>query len=465
MADAFDLIVIGSGPGGYVAAIKAAQLGFKTACIEKYDVPGGTCLNVGCVPSKALLQSSEIYDSLQHRVQAHGIDVNPPKLNFAQMMKRKEEVIRGFNLGIEGLFKKNKVTFLRGRATFVTPYEVSVESSQGTQNCQAKYFIIATGSKPTPLPFLAFDERQILSSTGALSLKQPPKTLIVIGAGIIGVELGSVYRRLGTEVTFLEFLDRICPTLDQGISKALQKSLEKQGLKFLCKAQVTSGVQGDREVTLEAQINNKQEKFKAEKVLVAIGRKPYTEGLGLQKIGIALTAKGFIPIDGNFRTVQAHILAIGDVVEGPMLAHKAEEEGIAAAEILAGHHPRIEYIAIPNVVYTHPEVAAVGLSEEGAKGKGLTIKVAQFPLKANSRARCMGEEEGFVKMIVDAASLQILGIHVLSPHAGELIAEGALAMNKKLTAYDLATTSHAHPTLSEAMKEAALMLTSQAIHI
>ena len=465
MVDNFDVIVIGSGPGGYVAAIKAAQLGFKTACIEKYSVLGGTCLNVGCIPSKSLLHSSEFYYKIIHNAKEHGIEISQTKVDFAKIVQRKEEVVKGFNIGIEGLFKKNKIERFHGKASFISSHEIKVESEKGVHKLTAKYFIIATGSKPVPLSFLPFDEKNVLSSTGILSLKKIPKTLLVIGAGIIGVELGSVYSRLGSEVVFLEFLDRICPTLDQSLSKALQKSLEKQGLKFLLKAKVTQGVLKASHVSIEAEIEGAKKTFEVEKVLVAIGRKPYTEGLGLEKLGIIVTNRGFVPIDQNFRTMQPHIFAIGDIVEGPMLAHKAEEEGIAVAEIIAGHHPSIEYMTIPSVVYTHPEVASVGLSEEEAKAKGLSIKVAQFPFKANSRARCIGDDEGFVKMIVDEISLQILGVHIIAPQAGELIAEGVLAMTRKMTATDIATTSHAHPTLSEAIKEAALMLSFKAIHL
>lgn len=465
MAENFDVIVIGSGPGGYVAAIKAAQLGLRTACVEKYSVLGGTCLNVGCIPSKSLLQSSEFYYKILHDAKQHGIEVFQAKVDFNRMMQRKEEVIKGFNIGIEGLFKKNKIEKFHGKASFINLHEINIESEKGSKQLCAKHFIIATGSKPTPLPFLPFDEKDVLSSTGILSLKTVPKKLIVIGAGIIGVELGSVYNRLGSEVLFLEFLDRICPTLDQSISKALQKTLEKQGMQFLLKAKVTQGTLKDSNVFIEAEIEETKKTFQAEKALVAVGRKPYTEGLRLETLGITLTNRGFIPIDHDFRTAVSHIFAIGDTVEGPMLAHKAEEEGIAVAEIIAGHHPSIEYMAIPSIVYTHPEVGSVGLSEEEAKAKGLSIKVAQFPFKANSRAKCMGEDEGFVKMIADERSSQILGIHIIAPHAGELIAEGVLAMTHKMTATDVATTFHAHPTLSEAIKEAAFMLCSKAIHL
>jgi dihydrolipoamide dehydrogenase len=463
----FDVIVIGSGPGGYVAAIKAAQLGFKTACIEKYPALGGACLNVGCIPSKSLLHSSELYYKMTHEAKEHGIECKEISLDFPRMMEKKKQVVQGFNVGIEGLFKKNKVEKFYGKASFISPHEIKIthEKLGQEQTLSAKYFIIATGSKPTSLPFLPFDGKQILSSTEMLSLASIPKTLLVIGAGIIGVELGSVYARLGSDVVFLEFLDKICPTLDQAVSKALQASLEKQGLKFLLGAKVTKGAVHSGKISIEAEIQGTLKTFDAERVLVAVGRKPYTEGLGLETLGITLTNKGMIPVDDNFRTAQSHIFAIGDVIEGPMLAHKAEEEGIAVAEILAGQQPSLEYMTIPSVVYTYPEVACVGLSEEEAKAKGLSVKIAQFPLKANSRAGCTGEGTGMVKMIADADSLQILGVHIMAPHAGELITEGVLAMTHRMSAKEIAHSMHAHPTFSEALKEVALMLSSKAIHL
>lgn len=464
MTEMFDVIVIGAGPGGYVAAIKAAQLGLKTACVEKGAL-GGTCLNVGCIPSKALLQSSEFYYKIVKEAKIHGIQVAVNGVDFTAMMQRKEEIVRSFNLGIEGLFKKNQVTKIEGTASFLSPHEIQVKQASGEVKLSAKYFILATGSEPTPLPFLPFDEQKIVSSTGILSLKTVPKKLVVVGAGIIGVELGSVYQRLGSEVIFLEFLDRICPTLDQGVSLALQKILEKQGLKFFLKAKVTKGESTQKGVSITAEIEGQEKTFDADVALIAIGRKSYTQGLNLENAGIELTQKGLIPIDSNFKTSKPHILAIGDIVDGPMLAHKAEEEGLAAAEILAGHKPSIEYMAIPNVVYTHPEVASVGLTEEEAKKRGIAIKVGQFPFKANSRARCMGESDGFVKILAEANSLQIVGVHILGAHAGELIAEGVLAMTHKMKVKDILAACHAHPTLSEAMKEAALIIDSKAIHM
>ncbi|MCB1115615.1 MAG: dihydrolipoyl dehydrogenase [Chlamydiia bacterium] len=456
MGDEFDLIVIGAGPGGYVAAIRAAQLGLKTACVEKEKNLGGTCLNVGCIPSKCLLQSSELYSQLKHSGKEHGIEADCT-INFSQMMKRKEEVVQGFNLGIQGLFKKNKVTTITGLATFKDPHTITVSGKE----YRAKHFIIATGSEPTPLPFLPFDEKKVLSSTGALALKEVPKKMVVVGAGIIGVELGTVYARLGAEVHFVEFLDRICPTLDGALSKALKKTLEEQGLTFQLSSKVAGAeVKGEGvHLAIEG-----QEGISADVALVAIGRRPYVKDLGLDRAGIVPEKNGMIPIDGNFRTAQPHIYAIGDIAPGPMLAHKASDEGYVVAELIAGKSASLDYITIPSVVYTHPEVGAVGLTEEEAKAKNLPIKTAQFPLKANSRARCMGEGDGFVKLIADQKTLTLLGAHIIAPHAGELIAEMALALKVRATAYTIAHTSHAHPTLSEALREAALALIDKPIH-
>ena len=457
MGESYDVVVIGSGPGGYIAAIRAAQLGLKTACIEKEKNLGGTCLNVGCIPSKCLLHSSEMYSHLLHQGKTHGIE-GAPTLNFPQMMKRKDEVVKGFNQGIAALFKKNKITPITGTARFKDPHTLIVNGEE----IAGKNFIIATGSEPTPLPFLPFDEQKVLSSTGALALKQIPKKMIVIGAGIIGVELGSVYSRLGSEVHFIEFLDRICPTLDHALSKALQQTLTEQGLTFQLSSKVTSAeiTPSGAFVTIEG-----GETLSADILLVSIGRRPYTKELALENIQIIPDKRGFIPIDNNFRTSHPHIYAIGDIVDGPMLAHKASEEGVAVAELIAGKSPHIEYLAIPSVVYTHPEVAAVGLSEEEAKAMGLSIKTGQFPFKANSRARCAGDDFGFVKLIADAKTDVLLGAHIIAPHAGELIAEAVLAIETRTTAATLARTCHAHPTLSEALKEAALALSSKPLHL
>ena len=452
----YDLIIIGAGPGGYVAAIRAAQLGLKAACVEKEKVLGGTCLNIGCIPSKCLLQSSEMYANILHNAKTHGIKADP-KLNFSQMMKRKGEIISDFNLGIEALFKKNKVTSITGTATFKDPYTLTVEG----KDYSAKNFILATGSEPTPLPFLPFDEDKVLSSTGALSLKEVPKKMIIVGAGIIGVELGSVYSRLGTEVHFVEFLDKICPTLDAALSKALQKILIQQGLTFQFSSKVSGAEVTKSEVILTLEGG---ETLSADKVLLSIGRRPYTQNLGLEALQITPDKRGFIPIDANFRTSHSHIYAIGDLVEGPMLAHKASEEGYAAAELIAGKTPHIEYIALPSVVYTHPAVGAVGLTEQEAKARNIPIKIGQFPFKANARARCSGDDFGSVKLIAHAQTHTLLGAHIISAHAGELIAEATLALQTQATAFDLAHTCHAHPTLSEALKEAALALIDKPIH-
>lgn len=461
MSEIFDVCVIGSGPGGYVAAIKCAQLGLKTACVEKYPVLGGTCLNVGCIPSKSLLHSSEMFHKMQHSAN-YGFHAESLSLDFAKMMENKTSVITGFNQGISGLFKKNKVKEIHGHASFVSKDEIKVDDKE---RIKARHFIIATGSKPTELPFLPLDEKTVLSSTGALSLSQVPKTMLVVGAGIIGVELGSVYSRLGAKVTFFEFLDRICPSLDQDICKEMQKILTRQGLTFHLGAKVRSANTSSKEVSLVVEMGGKEETFKAEKVLVAVGRRPYTEGLGLDKIGVQTDQRGFIPIDANFKTSASNVFAIGDTVDGPMLAHKAEEEGIAVAELIAGHSPTIDYITIPSVVYTDPEAACVGLTEAMAKEKGIPIKVSKFPFKANSRARAIGSDDGFVKMIANKDTNQLLGLHVLGPSAGELIHEGVLAMSQRLTADAIAHSSHAHPTLSEAIKEAALGILSKPIHL
>jgi dihydrolipoamide dehydrogenase len=454
----YDVVVIGSGPGGYVAAIRAAQLGLKTACIEKDRTLGGTCLNVGCIPSKALLHSSELYWQLQKEGAYHGIKTEGLSYDFPQMMNRKEKVVQGFTKGIEGLFKKNKIDWIQGEGKLKGPHLIEVAG----ETLEAKSIILATGSAPISLPFLPFDEKKILSSTGALALPSVPKKLLVIGAGVIGVELGSVYNRLGSEVIFIEFLDRICPGFDSSLSKALQKSLTAQGMTFHLSHKV---VQATPEIALTAQGPSGDLQLKGDAVLVCIGRKPYSDRLGLETVGIEKDPKGFVQIDASFRTAQPHIYAIGDLVDGPMLAHKASEEGIAVAEIIAGHRPTIDYMAIPNVAYTHPEVASVGLTEEEAKARGLAYKVGQFPFKANSRARCTGDEDGFVKMIAEEKTHRLIGVHIIGPHASELIAEAVLAIQLRATADQLADTCHAHPTLSETLKEAALSLFKLPIHL
>jgi dihydrolipoamide dehydrogenase len=465
MSETFDLIVIGSGPGGYVAAIRAAQLGLKTACVEKQRELGGTCLNVGCIPSKALLHSSELYQTLLKSGMIHGIEMEQIGFNCKQMMSRKQKIVASFNEGITALFKKNKVACFHGTASLHSSTTVVISEGSTTREISAHNIILATGSEPIALPFLPFDERRILSSTGALSLEQIPQKMLVIGAGIIGVELGSVYSRLGSQVKFIEFLDRICPTLDESLSKELQRLLQSQGMQFNLSAKVTAAEINEKQITLKVAMSDQSvQEMSTDIVLICIGRKPYTQGLGLEKAGIAVNEKGFVKIDGLFRTNLTHVFAIGDIVDGPMLAHKASEEGIAVVEIITGHHPKIEYAAIPNVVYTHPEVASVGMTETEAKNAGLEIKIGTFPFKANSRARCTGEDEGFVKMVAEAKTGLIVGIHIIGAHASELIAEGALAIQKRCTVEEIACTPHAHPTLSEAMKEAALAVDRRAIH-
>lgn len=463
--ETFDVAVIGSGPGGYVAAIRSAQLGLKTACIEKDKGLGGTCLNVGCIPSKALLHSSEFYQSLLKDGKTHGIEAKEIGFNFKQMMSRKAKIVASFNEGIAALFKKNKIMPFHGKASLQSSTTITITDNSSTQEITARNIILATGSEPIALPFLPFDERKILSSTGALSLEQIPKKMLVVGAGIIGVELGSVYARLGTQVTFVEFLDRICPTLDESLSKELQKLLAAQGMQFNLSSKVTAATVNEQQITLKVMMSDQSlQEMSADVILVCIGRKPYTTDLGLEKVGVLVNEKGFVKIDGLFRTSLPNVFAIGDIVDGPMLAHKASEEGIAVAEIITGHLPKIEYAAIPNVVYTHPEVASVGMTEAEAKNAGLAIKIGTFAFKANSRARCTGEEDGFVKMIAEEKTGKIIGIHIIGAHASELIAEAALAIQKRATAEEIATTPHAHPTLSESLKEAALAVNKRAIH-
>lgn len=387
-------MVIGSGPGGYVAAIRAAQLGLKTACIEKSKALGGTCLNVGCIPSKALLHSSELYWALAHEYMQHGINASGASYDFKKIMERKEKIITGFNQGIEGLFKKNKIDWILGHGKLISPTKIEV----GAQTIEAKNIILATGSEPIQLPFLPFDEKKVVSSTGALAFTSAPKKLLVIGAGVIGVELGSVYSRLGSEVIFLEFLDRICPAFDGAVSKAFQKILASQGMTFHLSHKVTSATVGK---TVEIIANDT--KFIGDAVLVCVGRKPYSENLGLENVGIQKDSKGFVQIDSSFRTAQPTIFAIGDLVNGPMLAHKASEEGVAVAELIAGHRPSIDYAAIPNVAYTNPEVASVGFTEEELKAKGIAYKVGQFPFKANSERAAQGKKRASLKLSLKRA--------------------------------------------------------------
>lgn len=454
----FDLVVIGSGPGGYVAAIRAAQRGLKVACVEKEKTLGGTCLNVGCIPSKALLHSTEYYYKVASEGKEHGIEAKELTVNLSQMMSRKEKVVSGLVGGIEFLFKKNKVVRFNGEGSLVSPTEVKV----GEHILEASHILLATGSEPAPLPFLPFDEKKVLSSTGALSLQKIPKKLLMVGAGVIGLELGSVYRRMGSEVEVIEILDRVTPPFDREISKALYKIFTKQGLIFHLNKKVVSGNLENEgvELTLES-----GENLKGDVVLVAIGRRPYSKNLGLEKLGIETDSQGRVKINSSFQTNVPSIYAIGDLVDGPMLAHKASEEGIATVDIICGDSVHLNYLAIPNVMYTWPEVACVGMTEEEAKEAGLEINIGRIPFKAIPRARCSGDEEGMVKIIGEKTSNRLIGMHIVGPNASEMIHEGVIAIEKRATLPEIAHASHAHPTCSEAIREAALAAYSQAIHI
>jgi dihydrolipoamide dehydrogenase len=467
MAESFDVVVIGAGPGGYVAAIRAAQLGMKTACVEARETLGGTCLNIGCIPSKALLVSTEKFEEAKHALGQHGVKVNGVELDLAAMMARKQKVVGDNTRGVEFLFKKNKVTWLKGMARLTAPGKLVVSGNGADQEVAAKNVIIATGSDAMPLPGVEVDEDRIVSSTGALDLKEVPKHLVVIGGGYIGLEMGSVWRRLGAEVTVVEFLDRITPGMDAEIGKALQRVLTKSGFKFQLGTKVVAARKGNEGVTLTLEPANGGDKseLKADVVLVSIGRRPYTEGLGLEKVGVALDERKRVKVDGGYRTNVPGIYAIGDVIAGPMLAHKAEDEGMAVAELIAGQKPHVDYDAIPAVVYTWPEAASVGKTEEELKGAGISYKVGKFPFTANSRARANAETEGFVKILADAKTDRMLGAHIIGPDAGTMIAELALAMEYGASSEDIARTSHAHPTLNEAVREAALAVAGRAIHI
>ena len=440
--ETFDLIVIGSGPGGYAAAIRAAKLGMKTACVEKQETLGGTCLNVGCIPSKALLQSSEHYFFIKKHAKEHGIDASA-EVDFSQMQSRKQTVVDGLVQGIKGLFDRNKVVWIRGEASFADKSTIKVKDKTYT----AKNFILATGSEPTPLAGLAFDEKKIVSSTGALALTSVPKKLLVIGAGVIGVELASVYCRLGAAVEIVEMLDRICIGMDKAISKELQRILTRQGIVFHLNTKVDP------------------EKIDADVVLVAVGRRPYTKGLGLDRIGVKQSDRGFVEVDNNYQTTVANIYAIGDIVEGAMLAHRASEEGIAVVDFLGGINSHVNLFAIPNVIYTAPEAAAVGMTEEEAKESGLEIAIGICPMKGNPRARAAGLAEGMVKVIGDKKSGKLIGLHIVCYNASEMIGEGVVALEKGMSLAELAASSHAHPTLSEAIKEAAMVALGRGIHL
>jgi len=465
---AYDLIVIGSGPGGYVCAIRAAQLGLKVAVVEKDTTFGGTCLNVGCIPSKALLHASELFEEAGHMFQRMGIGVGEPKLDLPAMMKFKDEGVDGNVKGVAFLFKKNKVEAFTGIGRIAAPGQVEVTSADGRrQTLDTKAIVVATGSDVARLPGIDIDEKRIVSSTGALTLDTVPQRLLVVGAGVIGLELGSVWRRLGAEVIVVEFLDRILPGIDAEVGRQFQRILQKQGVTFRLSSKVTAvDAAGKRlKAQVEPASDGAAETVEADVVLVAIGRVPYTQGLGLEAAGVATDNRGRIVVDPHFATNVPGVYAIGDVIAGPMLAHKAEDEGIAVAEILAGQAGHVNYDAIPNVVYTFPEVATVGKSEDELKAAGIAYNAGKFPFTANGRAKVNLTTEGFVKILADARTDRVLGVHIVGADAGNMIAEAAVAMEFGAAAEDIARTSHAHPTLTEAVKEAALAVGKRSIHM
>ncbi|HKM64411.1 MAG TPA: dihydrolipoyl dehydrogenase [Acidisphaera sp.] len=463
MSDSFDLIVIGAGPGGYVCALRASQLGMKVACVEKRATLGGTCLNIGCIPSKALLQSSEDYVQATHRFAEHGIMIDGVKLDLARMQKRKGEVVAANVNGVAFLFKKNKVTWLKGEGRITAPGRVAVNGTE----YDAKNIVIATGSESMPLAGIEVNERTVVTSTGGLELDRVPERMVVIGGGYIGLELGSVWLRLGAKVTVVEFLDRLVPTMDTEVAKTFERVLSKQGMTFRLGTKVTAASEGNDGVTLtlEPAKGGPAEQIKADVVLLSIGRRAYTNGLGLETVGVQTDERGRVKTNGHYATNVPGIYAIGDVIEGPMLAHKAEEEGVALAEIIAGQAGHVNYDVIPGVVYTWPEVAAIGKTEDELKAACVAYRVGKFPFTANGRARAMGETDGFVKILADKTTDRILGAHIIGPDAGTLIAELATAMEFGASAEDVARTCHAHPSLSEAVKEAALAVEGRALHI
>ena len=464
----FDVVIIGSGPGGYVAAIRCAQLGMKTAIIEKYSTLGGTCLNVGCIPSKALLASSHHYSEIAHFAE-HGIEVSGDvKVNLEKMIARKQAVVDQTSGGVKFLMDKNKITVFEGKGSFVDATHVAVEKADGTsETLEAKNIIIATGSKPSSLPFIKIDKERIITSTEALKLKEVPKHLVIIGGGVIGIELGQVYLRLGAEVSVVEFMDRIIPGMDGSLSKELMKVLKKQGMKFYVSHKVKSVVRKGNEVAVQAE-NAKGETvtLEGDYSLVSVGRRPYTDGLNTDKAGVKISDRGQIEVNDHLQTSVQNIYAIGDVVRGAMLAHKAEEEGTMVAEILAGQKPHINYNLIPGVVYTWPEVAAVGQTEEQLKAAGVDFKSGSFPFKALGRARAGGDLDGFVKILADSKTDEVLGVHMIGARCADLISEAVTAMEFKASAEDISRISHAHPTFAEAIKEAALAATdNRALHV
>ncbi|GAC1464442.1 MAG: dihydrolipoyl dehydrogenase [Isosphaeraceae bacterium] len=467
MPESFDLVVIGAGPGGYVAAIRAAQLGLKVACVEKRSTLGGTCLNIGCIPSKALLDSSELFHLAREKFSRHGIQVANLGLDIPRMLARKDEVVKGLTDGVKFLFRKNKITSLLGTGALSSPTQVTIRAEDGSESIiDTKHTLLATGSEPINLPFLPFDDKQIVSSTEALSFDKVPSHLIVVGGGYIGLELGSVWKRLGARVTVIEFLPRIVPLMDREIGDLLFKSLKKQGLEFQLETRVVGAKVEGEKITLSAERKDgTSPTYEADKVLVAVGRRPYTEKLGLESLGVKTDPKtGKVLIDHQFRTNVPTISAVGDLVDGPMLAHKAEDEGVAFAELLAGKAGHVNYETIPSVIYTWPEVASVGKTEEQLKELKLDYNIGKFPFAANGRARAMDETEGLVKILADPKSDRVLGVHIIGPRASDMIAEAVTTMEFAGSSEDIARICHAHPTLSEAFREAALAVDKRAIH-
>jgi dihydrolipoamide dehydrogenase len=465
MADPYDVVIIGAGPGGYVAAIRAAQLGLKTACVESRGSLGGTCLNIGCIPSKALLQSSHKFAEAGRELAEHGVRVGEVELDLAAMMSRKDKVVTTLTRGVEFLFRKNKIDWLKGKGRIAAPGRVVVTGADGgPQEIEATSIIIASGSESTVLPGIEIDETRIVTSTGALMLERVPDRLVVIGGGYIGLELGSVWQRLGAKVTVVEVLDHIIPNMDRELGTALQRVLARSGIEFKLATKVAGVQRGQEELTLQLK-GPEQQSLAADVVLVSVGRRPYTEGLDLEAVGVARDEHGRITVDDGFATNIPGIYAIGDVIRGPMLAHKAMDEGIALAERLAGQKTSVDYDAIPAVVYTWPEVASVGRTEEELKAVGVSYRIGKFPFTANPRARTNGYTEGFVKILAESETDRVLGVHIIGPDAGTLIAEAVLAKEFGASAEDIARTCHAHPTLSEALKEAALAVDGRAIHI
>ncbi|MDP9348167.1 MAG: dihydrolipoyl dehydrogenase [Gemmatimonadota bacterium] len=457
----FDLVVLGGGPGGYVAAIRAAQLGLRTACVEKEDALGGTCLRVGCIPSKALLDSSELYEQIRHKAEGHGIRVGEVGIDVPTLLRRKDEVVTSLTRGIAGLFKKNKIEWVRGFGRLTSPETIEVEGAAGRRTLRAKTIILASGSVPVELPFLRFDHERIVDSTGALSFPEVPKHLVVVGGGVIGLELGSVWLRLGAKVTVLEMAPGILPGMDGEIVKQADRILRKQGFDIRTGTRVSGAERKGDTVTVSIE---GAEPLEADYVLVAVGRRAYAEGMGFEEAGIRLQ-RGVIQVDARYHTGVGNVYAIGDAIGGRMLAHKAEEEGVAAVEFAAGKHGHVNYDAVANVVYTWPEIASVGMTEEEAKASGREYRVGKFPFMANGRAKAMGETDGLVKVIADARTDRLLGLHILGPRASDLIAEAALAIEFHGSAEDIARTVHAHPTLPEAVKEAALGVDGRMIHL